>query len=327
MKAPQIKLKNEIAGTKPKYDLLIAPLGFESRSTHVSRAAANRAMSKVAFGFTDQQVHAYAENKIWFSDHGFDVKELSDEEIEAECVNVILKATQKQNDRLQVLVDISSFSRLRIASMVAAFSKTSLHQNLIVDFLYSPASFLEAGNRPSYNVHVGPVLTDFAGWWIEPDLPLAVIAGLGYEKGKALGAVEHVQAATTWLFEPVSELSAYYPRMLETNKELIESTRPDQIFQYEVSKPLDLFIQLESLATGLLHNHNVLIFPFGPKLFSVCALLLSLVHREVSVWRVSGGKLEDAVDRSAAGPIYGLSAEFVSPIVNQLATSESVLTP
>jgi hypothetical protein len=81
-------------------------------------------------------------------------------------------------------------------------------------------------------------------------------------------------------------------------------------FAYPLSKPLDTFVQLESFVFGITRTHNLIVLPFGPKLFALCAMLVGMVHPEVAVWRVSGG--EDRIDREPSGELFGLTVDFIS---------------
>jgi hypothetical protein len=139
------------------------------------------------------------------------------------------------------------------------------------------------------------------------------MVGLGYEENKTLGAVEHIQAATILTFTPISPVEAYTPALDEANRTLLNLVPNANRFTYNVGYPLETFVELESFTFGITRTHNLIMLPFGPKIFTLCSMLVGMIHPEVALWRVSGGK--DRVDRRANGDVFGLSVEFESTVV------------
>jgi hypothetical protein len=180
-----------------------------------------------------------------------------------------------------------------------------------VDFLYAVAAFSPPPAVTEANTHVGPVLPSMSGWWAEPERPIAALVGLGYEENKALGAVEHIQVSSIFTFTPRSPIEAYSPAVDEANRTLLQQVPRENRFVYDVDRPMDTFVELESFTFGVTRAHNLVVLPFGPKIFALCAMLIGIIHPEVAVWRVSGK--EEKVDRTAAGEVYGLGVNFGDP--------------
>ena len=84
----------------------------------------------------------------------------------------------------------------------------------------------------------------------------------------------------------------------------------NRVLQYRVESPQQLFRGLESLAYALSTESNVVLLPFGPKIFTLCASLVGLTNDSVAIWRVSAEEHEVPVDRKAAGYIGGLQVQF-----------------
>jgi len=61
--------------------------------------------------------------------------------------------------------------------------------------------------------------------------------------------------------------------------------------------------------------NNAVLFPFGPKIFTLCSLLVACLNPAIAVWRVSSQDLGDASDRLPSQFIYGLRVEF-APALN-----------
>jgi hypothetical protein len=123
-----------------------------------------------------------------------------------------------------------------------------------------------------------------------------------------LGAVEHIQAGEILLFILTSSQTEYSKALEIANETLLKEVRPSGRFYYVVERPLDCFVELELLVSSLLHDSNPILLPFGPKIFSLTALLVSSVHHKVAVWRVSGA--EEPADRVPTGEVTGLSVHF-----------------
>src|SRR5205807_2329365 len=119
---------------------------------------------------------------------------------------------------------------------------------------------------------------------------------------------EHLQAAEVWTFKPHSPEEAYTQALDVANRTLLSSVRAERRMLYEVSDPLTLVSRLESLSFGLSQEFNVVLLPFGPKLFAIVALLTAAARPNLAVWRVSGA--EELVNRHSSGWVYGLNSGF-----------------
>ncbi|MEQ1885190.1 MAG: hypothetical protein ABL967_09025 [Bryobacteraceae bacterium] len=291
-----------------EFDLAIATVGYEERARHIFSALPPSARVKAACGFDSQQVFEYENNSAWFQSNRFDVAHLADDDY-GEWIQGALNRVDTDGNPIKVLVDISSTTRVRMAKLLVAL-KNFTRVPIAATFVYSLASFTAPPTERHANSHVGPVTPEFAGWWEEPDRALVAVVGLGYEQDKALGAVEHLQAAEIWTFMPASEVSQFSPALLRANRTLLESVPPHQQMDYRVQDPFDCFAKLESLVYGLSQTKNAVLLPFGPKLFSLASLLVALLYPELPVWRVSAEQHEQPVNRKASGFVYGLEVAF-----------------
>ncbi len=291
------------------YDLFIATVGYEQRSLFIAERMPFQSKQKVALGFATDHVFSYEQNSIQFHEFGFTVEHLGDDEYTNRLAFWIKSAIQDVGDRkARIAVDISSQTRVRLAMLLRCLSEVSTHEGIGVDFLYALAKYSPPPAHSHPNTHVGPVIPAFSGWFTQPERPLAAVVGLGYEEDKALGAVEHVQASEIYTFTPVSPVAEYTPALEQANNTLLRLVPASNRFQYSVSDPLSIFVQLESFVFGVTRALNVVLLPFGPKLFSLCSMLVGLLHPEIAIWRVSGS--DDLVDREASGQIMGLTVEF-----------------
>lgn len=294
------------------YDVFIAAVGYERRARYVVQNLQPHAAYKLGIAFDDGQVLEYTRNCDVLSGHGYRVEVVSDRELDLLLEQQLNNNLAADKNPVRVGVDISSFSRFRIATIVESLRRFSSakRKRCITDFYYSVAKFGRPPRRGGPNVAVGPVSASFAGWTTQPDLPLAAILGLGYEEDKALGAFEHVQASAMWIVKPISDDPKFDVAVKRANRRLLENTPAGRVLEYRVDSLIGCFDAVESLVFGLLRNYNVVLLPFGPKSLVLCSLLVAYAHPSVAVWRVSAGGLEEAVNRRASGQVYGLQTEF-----------------
>lgn len=301
---------NEVA------DLVIGAVGYEARARHILTTYSISGRVKAAAAFPAQQVFEYERNWKEFEKRDYKVEVIQDEQY-IEWLHSLIRTARHSPDcdksgHLRVVVDISSLTRTRIAHLVSTFAQSGIEGEISVAFLYSLAHYTPPPVEQVSNTHVGPVSKDFAGWWDEPERALSAVVGVGYEQDKALGATEYLQAEDIWLFQPESVEVEYTGALNTANKTLLEAVPKSQLLSYSVHDPIDLFSRLRALVQGLSVTNNVILLPFGPKLFVLCSLLVGVSNNQLAVWRVSAQTNEDPVNRTASGPCYGLRVGFGS---------------
>lgn len=298
------------------YHLFFATLGFERRARHIAEVLHPQAAVSVAMGFPDRQVLNYAENRQWFNDHGFQVLDDLDEK-KFTCQLRELFANATADDVLRACVDISSMTRSRMASIVELCCSGAVPNGSVIDFAYSLGAYSPPPLEMGPNTFFGPISSAFAGWTLDPNKPPVAVIGLGYEEGKALGASEYIQADEAWAFVPESPIAEYSPAVREANRTFLQYLPERQQIVYRPDDPVDCYVRLESLLYGLVAYSRPIILPFGPKMFSLVALLASTRHQEVSVWRVSAQEQDSPSDRLPSEHIIAMRVT-----VNTLESSE-----
>jgi hypothetical protein len=291
-------------------DIFIATIGYERRARFIAETLGLRTTKKFASAFPHGKVLNYDENYLWFENAGYEIEETGDSEFRDWCQKVLSSIESENMAIRHICIDISSFDRYRLAVLVDTIRNLPWSASIKVDFLYSVAEFSAPPAQIYPNRIVGPVLASFAGWTMDPDKPPIAVVGLGYEEDKALGAVEHIQASDVWAFIPISTISDYGTALESANQTLLESIRAERRLTYEVERPIECFIMLESLTNRILKWNSPIIFPFGPKIFTICSLLVASLYQSVAVWRVSSGGDNELIDRLPNGQVYGISAEF-----------------
>ena len=289
------------------YDGFICALGFEERARYIAENRIVRATVKSALGFSDRQLLSYRDNKDWFTENAFRVSELSDEEIDRKIQSECALISDGISGVIRLCVDVSSFNRFRIASIFNALGDMAdSGKALEVDFLYSMAKAGREG-RGAPVVQTGPIHPQFAGWFSDPDAPAAVVIGLGYEKEKAISAIEYIEPSMVFTFRTARDETHYYERVQFANRMLWDYIGADRNVEYRLSDLQSCFSSVESLVYGLLRSFRPILLPFGPKIFTCVCLAVAQLHAPyVSVWRSSYGTMEEPIDRFATSEVFGL---------------------
>lgn len=281
------------------YDLFISSYGYESRCTAVVKNFKITASKKVALGFNFGHVLGHAKSKAFYEDSQWELAELDDGIFDAHVEHLLAEFRPTK-----ILIDISSFSRLRIAKLVWAmysFSKINSTQ-LEIDIAYSVARYTAPSSDFPPITNVGPITIPLAGWPSDPSKPISCLIGLGYDEGRAIGAAEYLEAAQLWLFRPIGFDKRFLASLNKANETLIEKTGASRVIDYRLDDPVSAYMQIHSLLWGLKSETRPLMLPFGPKIFTAitCAAAINFFP-DISVWRVSSGELESPVDRVASG--------------------------
>lgn len=277
-----------------EYSVFICALGFEARSTAVARRIAGRYQRGFALGFDKNHECSYAENETWFRTNSFEIiADLSSANFSlllAQYIDPYIYSGSSDDDHddiLRIGIDVSSFDRKRLAELVNWVS--SIRRRIQVDFWYCIAAFHPPSPTAGRNEIAGPVHRKFAGRFVEPGRPLALLAGLGYELGRVMGAAEYLQASRIVAFIPTSPVLEYENEVVSANSAMLQDLEPRQILRYPVANPERTLAMLDSTIRGLEREYNIVLLPGGPKVFALCSLLACTIHRNSAVWRVSSG--------------------------------------
>jgi hypothetical protein len=292
------------------YDGLFVTLGYEERARHIASRVVKRAERRVAWAFDDNKVLSYADNEECLRREEFEIVAEADGSPRRWTLEARQRAKADQSV-VRLAVDMSSGSRRRIAQWIEAGSMWDAPSALEIDFLYAMARFTPPADEEVPNVEAGPVLRSFAGWATDPGAPTLLIIGLGYERDQAIGAVEYIEPAEVWAFDP-SGSDEEYSSAIKTANEQLWSMRPKapRRIRYDPAQAFQTFGVVEGLLGNLVRRSRPVILPFGPKIFALAALLAARFHAGTAVWRVSAGASGTPVQRVASGSVIGLKVRF-----------------
>lgn len=290
-----------------RYDIAVAACGFESRSRFFFDTSGIRASRNIVTDYGHRHGVAYKENKRWFEAAGFE-RVNEDDTIFVSRLTQALSSSGVNGNFCRVIVDISSLTRARLASLLMCLWCHD-KRDVEIDFVYSLAKYYS----PPADVpidHVGPVGPLFAGWTDAPELPTSAVFGLGFEPGKVLGAAEYLEAGDVFACIPDGPDPRFKRAVLKSNSALLGELGSDHVVNYSVGNPFDTFVWIEGLCSGLLRHSRPVLIPFGPKIFALNCMLVALVHApQIMVLRVSGFGSEDR-DVHAAGQVYRTRARI-----------------
>lgn len=294
--------------TDRPYDLAICALGFESRCVAHANIFKVNSKTQQAIGFVHGHNELYKEHKKVFKNLNFEIKEPDDSSFKI-VMQELLNGLPPTDAAFCICVDISSFSRKRIGLLLEAFSDHS--KPIKADFVYSLAAFNPPKEFDGITLEIGPITPRFTGWTAHPDPNLDCIVGLGFETGRAVGAIDVIEATKVHVFHPKSALKEYDEEVLKANTSLLDVVGFNEWINYNVELPFQLFEKLEAMVAMKKTESSVVIFPFGPKIFALVSLLVGLIHPEISVWRISHGTNTPEVDRKPSGIVTYMRVSFL----------------
>lgn len=292
-------------------DLFIGVCGCESRSTTLALSRQANDERMLICAHDTQRTLAFESNRDIFNRLGASLYSAAVQE-SSQFLRELISTLESTDVDPSVFIDVSCFTRRGLATLLRILADNVPEEKSIsISFGYTLAQFTKPHVNTPVNRDVGPVLPSFAGWTTRPELPPAAIVGLGYEEGKAAGAVEYLQAMpNVWAFIPRSPIRSYEKVVREHNTSLLTALRDNQQLVYEVGDPLNLFSRLETLLSSIRMDFNPVILPFGPKLYYVVSLLLGLQHSDVAVWHVSGEDDLEPVDRKPSRYFFGFECRI-----------------
>lgn len=293
-----------------EYDLFISVLGYESRSSFLARGGTIKAKAVVALAFPEEDYAEYLDNKRFLTNAHFSI--VPKERAKGVLAGAVGQHIKHSRAAFSVLIDISSMSRPMLAELVHILSSIGGDAGVLASFVYLPAEFTKGSAEHPPVAVSEPVTPEYAGWTTAPERAITAVVGLGYEHDLALGALEFLEPTAAWAFIPGGEDRRYDDAVNEANRNLEAMLLEERSMRYLVDQPTRTYASLENLVYGLLQHSRPILIPFGPKIFSLCCLLVATVYApEVTVWRVSGASLARPGDRKASGKVISMRVRFV----------------
>ena len=175
--------------------------------------------------------------------------------------------------------DISSMTRAWQGAIIQILMTYEWDREIETYFVYVPRQFDKPPRHECANEIVGPV--QGFGALAPPDLPIALVLSLGYERNKALGLMEILDPGQTVLLIAKSgEEDSFYSNVLRNNREILRRVSDRWFFSYPLRQPTATLQILESICGGLSLSYRVVLAPMGPKVFALLCFLTAAKRPE-----------------------------------------------
>lgn len=271
--------------TAERFDLAIVSFGRQPRYgfllSQLAKPVANTVLAVQSSATADEQIVSNFEKR-------FSASVVEQPYVQESIRNLAMCSAEQGLRSCRIFVDVSCLSRIEMGGIFAALKEAAqlIEIRLSIGYCLARYSPPPEAHNPS-NRRVSPVHPIFSGWTAAPHRPVDVVVSLGYEKGKALGAVEYLEPNRRWIFVPHSPESKFIKAVRKHNREL-SSADGRVLIDYDVLKPRETYFSLLSLVVGLLSNARPVLLPFGPKIFFAVSLLVAISVEEAAVWHVDG---------------------------------------
>lgn len=290
-----------------QFDCFICSSGFEERASYLARVADLKVQQKVVLCFNNFEEEGFRKiNDSFYKKRGFQFIYADGDQ--AEHIIEILKSTIKPDkSEINIGIDYSSMTRVWYSAIVNFFDVLQHDNRVNLYFSYSFSKFSQPINTNVRNLHIGPI-KNFSSLSI-PDKPTALIIGLGYEKERAFGLTEYFDAETYFFIADKSKGEDYFDAVINANSALIDSAKPENIFEYSLQYLNNSESLLYAVCKSLKSDYRLVLAPTGPKPFTLLCLLISIRFKNIDVWRISAGKYSQPSNKEPEGTfsIYKVS--------------------
>jgi hypothetical protein len=291
--------------------LMVSACGYESRSVHASKKFINIIENKLCFCFSERKTHSFKSNYTWFKEHDFKIYMLNETSVSETLSKELLKFIGV--DQVNIIVDYSSMNRKLLAEISYYVANQNTFKLLKIKFVYSPSEYVEPSDIEHFITNSGPILPEFSGGISDPSLPSVIFAGIGFEYDRTLGVIEFLESASVKAFVPHGIDKRFDAKVKELNNDLFQFIGEQNTIHYDLTNPLSLYNEMESLCYGTLQWGRPVFVPLGPKPFTLVALWVSLTYCNIPVvWRVSDDQNEEAIDRKAIGNLVEFELDILS---------------
>lgn len=267
----------------------MAACGYEARSSALVGGLDARIRNRFAVSYEEWPTAlSRSRNEKMFRDAGFTLVTASGNAPDA-VSRIVVDAIHSDPPMFPLAMDISCMTRAWHGAIVRTLASVDSVNSVDTYIAYVPGRFSSPPRTSPANEVVAPV-DGFASMAL-PDLPVAAILGLGYEKERALGLQQLLDPERTILMIPRNSerRDKFYPMVVKSNRDILSRTQRDWCFEYPLDQPSATFGILASVVSGLLPSYRVVLASLGPKLFGMLCFLLATRFRQISVWRVSSG--------------------------------------
>jgi hypothetical protein len=270
-------------------DLFVCSLGYENRATALLDREILSAGQAIAFSFYGEQKFSFLENERFLKSVGAQIVSNDEKSIRKSIRTAIANLYSQKCAKIALAIDVSSMNRTMIAS---SLDEILCHVELLSELriFYVPASFEEPTLQFPKIAQVGPVIPLLSGFDADPSLPLALVVGLGFEFGIAIGVTHQLEPQTTICFRAVGHDARYEAAVKRANSDFDFSPFPVNITDYSLLEPVLAARHIDDIVAGILPTSRLILVPMGPKILAAYFILSAIKNwGQVAVWRVTHG--------------------------------------
>lgn len=300
---------NNIVNTN--YDIAFFASGYESRCTYISTLLDKDSVNTiVVLGFKNIANNTQRKLNDGIFSEKFNIEPFlipSNDDCQIyNKLNELIDEFQHQ-DKIRILVDYSSMSRMWYAAIINWSLYNSKFSTIIIDFVYSHGLYKEY--IPPMVIKDIMTIPGCDGSGIKHSSSIAIF-GLGFYSLAMACVLERLESDTVY---------AFYSQISENYNARVEKDNKDTINDFIKNPPLKLPINsietsyryLAELIAPYLDQKEVIFIPMGPKPHILTCILLSRRFRNITCLRVSA---EDPphkpLDIAPSGEIYATQIEL-----------------
>jgi hypothetical protein len=280
------------------YNLTIVASGYEPRCVHLVHTLKNNGKEHTTFGdplimgFRNVGLPEFRQknDRHLQEDLGAAIRIIDSELEMASIYRYLNQVSISSGDKLSILVDYSSMSRLWYGAILNWIRFTDRWDEVVVDFSYS----------------IGRYSTDVPSMWIEDIIAVPgfegnslyrrqqiVGIGLGFDNVTPFGVLERMEPDLVLPFLAVpGAYTSYSVRAKRLNRKLIQEYGPEgKSWELPLRSVQLAFSTIAELLGPYRFESNISLVPLGPKPHVLASLLVSLRFEEIAVLRLAGERL------------------------------------
>jgi hypothetical protein len=268
-------------------DIFIHALGYEERSSTMLKSDIARSAECISLVFQGEERLSFRRNLETAQNRK---TELVYEFLEFFRFDFVAKLNAR-GKKPKVVADISSMNRTMIAAMLFALLRSRAYVES-VHLIYVPGQFKEPRTEFPAIEQIGAVIPELSGFDADPELPVGVVMGLGYEYGLAVGLINRLEPRLTVCFRAIGQDKRYDEACRRANLDFDFGYNSTELGSYPLVDAAAAYNHIENVVYGMTKAFRVVMVPLGPKIFAALATLISIKYiGTVAMWRVAA-KLE-----------------------------------
>jgi hypothetical protein len=269
------------------FDLFVNSTGFEQRASALLGSGAIKADCYISFLFQGNRELSFEANLRVMK--GLNATLVNDPI--AFCArdfeSIIQNTVAAIGRPLRLGIDVSSMNRTMVAKLLTACVAYSGGISSL-ELFYVPADFYPPSLSFSPIDQVGPVTPELSGFDSEPGQSIALILGLGYEYGTAVGLINQLEPQITLCLQGIGLDPRFEEAVRQANLDFDFSAYNVEVTEYNILDLVSAHRHIDNIVHSLVGNFRVVLVPMGPKVLASLLVLVGLRYfGKVAVWRVA----------------------------------------